>query len=167
MAHPLDDRIRDLEAVFDALPIAVFVAHDTGGNCITGNRAGHALLRKETDPGTPLSFVSENGHAKFRQDREGLSLDVQDLPVYRAAQGEPVRDFEFSLTFTDGTVRDVSADANPLRDENGDPCGCVMVLRDVTQQKLHEVHLRSFVTQAPAAIAMFDRNLFCLTASER
>ena len=67
--------------------------------------------------------------------KDGRELRLDELPAQRAARGEYVRDFEFSLVFDDGTTRHVLGYGTPLLDEQGNPRGAVHVLVDITAAK--------------------------------
>ena len=47
------------------------------------------------------------GRSHFRALKDGRELRLDELPAQRAARGEHVKDFEFSLAFDDGMVRHV------------------------------------------------------------
>lgn len=75
--------------------------------------------------------------------KDGRELRLDELPAQRAARGEAVRDFEFSIVFDDGTVRDLLGYGTPLLNEQGQPRGAVHVLVDITDRKRAEEQLRS------------------------
>jgi len=136
------DRATELEALLDAAPTPVFIAHDPDCTSLTGNRAANDLLRIPRGSETSLSAPDERRPGHFRAVKDGRELANEELPAQRAARGNQVRDFEFSLVFDDGTIRDVLGYGTPLHDEHGRPRGAVHVLVDITERKQMEEALR-------------------------
>jgi signal transduction histidine kinase len=98
--------------------------------------------------------------------KDGKKLRLEELPAQRAARGEPVRDFEFSIVFQDGAVREVLGYGTPLLDAAGKPRGAVHILVDITERKQvaealrqaheqlenHALHLEKLVVQRTARL---------------
>jgi PAS domain S-box-containing protein len=137
------ERARDLEALLDAVPTPVFIVHDPDSVHITGNRAADELLRNPRGAEASLTAPSDARPRHFKAIQDGRELASDDLPAQRAARGIPVRDFEFTLAFDDGTSRDVVGYGSPLWDEEGRPRGAVHVLVDITDRKRAEAEVRS------------------------
>lgn len=136
------ERATELEALLDAAPTPVFIAHDPDCASLSGNRAANDLLKIPHGSETSLSAPDERRPSHFRAMKNGCELMNEELPAQRAARGEEVRDFEFSLVFDDGTIRDVLGYGTPLCDEQGHPRGAVHVLVDITERKQMEEALR-------------------------
>jgi light-regulated signal transduction histidine kinase (bacteriophytochrome) len=66
-----------------------------------------------------------------------------------------VWDYEFSLAFDDGTVRDVLGYGTPLLDEARHPRGGILVLVDITDRK----HAEEVVRQTAAELARSNKDL--------
>lgn len=130
-------RAEELAALLDAVPMPVFIAHDSDGRHITGNRAADALLQNPRGSEASLSD-SEAVKPHFKAMRKGKVLSNDELPAQKAARGFPVDNFEFTLLFEDGTERDVLGYGAPLRDESGRPRGAINVLVDITERKRME-----------------------------
>ena len=77
----------------------------------------------------------------FRAMKDGRELMLDELPAQRAARGEHVQDFEFSLVFDDGTTRHLLAYGTPLWTIRGNPRGAVHTLVDITERKRDEEEL--------------------------
>ncbi|MCE9562631.1 MAG: PAS domain S-box protein [Planctomycetes bacterium] len=168
------ERAAELATLMDAVPTPIFLAHDPDCRHITGNRAADALLQNPRGAEASLSAPEETKPRHFKAVKDGRELGTKELPAQRAARGIAVADFEFALIFDDGTTRAILSYATPLWDDAGRPRGAVNVLVDITDRKTaehalkaREAQLHSFVDQAPAAIAMFDRNMNYLAASQR
>lgn len=92
----------------------------------------------------------------------------------RIRRGEHIQHYETIRVRKDGTKVDISITVSPLLNANGDVIGASTIARDITErkqveEKLHvsESMLKLFVEYAPAAIAMFDRNMQYIAASRR
>ncbi len=108
---------------------------------------------------------------------EGATLRIEELcdglePRW-IANGSRIRDDDGVFHRSDGTEFPVAYVLNPIVREGGVQ-GAVLVFRDVTEQKrVQEAFarehdkLRSIISQAPIAMAMFDREMRYLVHSER
>jgi two-component system CheB/CheR fusion protein len=145
------ERAAELATLLDATPTPVFIVHDPGGAHITGNRAANELLRNP--PGGEASLAApENAKPHhFKAMKDGRELRTDELPAQRAARGESIRDFEFSLAFEDGTTRNVVAYGTPLHDAHGNARGAVHVLVDITERKRAEMDLTAAKAAAEEA----------------
>jgi PAS domain S-box-containing protein len=92
----------------------------------------------------------------------------------RALAGEVVRTEEDRFVFPDGSVRWRRWEARPWRDGHGALGGIVLFSEDITDRKRTEAALRGsedrlrlFIEHAPAALAMFDREMRYLAVSRR
>ena len=166
-------RLAELAIILDAVPMPILITHDLDSLDITGNRAAANLLKQPRNAEASLTAFADVKPHHFRAVKDGRDLSLEELPAQIAARGTRVENFEFTLVFDDGTARDVLSYGGPLRDEKGQLRGAVNVLMDITERKqaekaikAREAQLHSYVQQAPAAIAMFDRNMNCLAASQ-
>jgi signal transduction histidine kinase len=129
----LDARTEELEAVMNAVPVAIWVAHDRECRRVTGNRESHRLLR--IPEGTSVSDLAalSSQEPTFRVQRDGMDIRPEELPIrIAAARGIAVRDVGFDLVFADGEVRRMFGSALPLLDDQGQPRGAVASFLDVT-----------------------------------
>jgi two-component system, cell cycle sensor histidine kinase and response regulator CckA len=136
-------RAAEMEALMDAAPAAIFVAHDAGCRHMSGNRMVYDLLQRP--PGSNLSKSAPEGEGpvNFRTMRGGVEIPAEELPIQRAASsGQAVRDSEMELVFEDGVSVSLLGDAVPLLDETGRPRGAVGAFIDITGRKLAERRLR-------------------------
>jgi signal transduction histidine kinase/CheY-like chemotaxis protein len=137
------ERAAELQAIMDAIPVAVLIARDLECRHTIGNRKAYDLFR--LPPGSNLSKSAPEGEAPstYRVMRFRKEVPPHELPVQKAAAtGQPVREYEFELGFEDGTRRDMIGFAVPLLDAQGYPRGAVGVFADITDRKRSEERLR-------------------------
>jgi PAS domain S-box-containing protein len=133
---------KELEAVLDAVPVSVFIAHDVACEDITANRAGYEQLRLPKG-----ANVSRNapppGQVGFRLMRNGAVVPIGELPMQRAAAtGNAEYGVPLSVVFDDGIERYTEFNAVPLLGEDGKPRGVVGASIDLTERKRAEEELR-------------------------
>jgi PAS domain S-box-containing protein len=135
-------RVKELEAILDAVPVPVLIAHDVECRYITGNRAASEQLREAR--GQNLSQSAPPGERPaFRQIKNGVEIPADLLPMQQAAAtGKPIYQRELTLLYEDGTTREEIANAVPFLDESGRPRGAVGASMDVTELKRTERALR-------------------------
>jgi signal transduction histidine kinase/FixJ family two-component response regulator len=141
------ERAAELEAILDAVPTAIFIAHDPDCIHITGNRAGDELLRNLRGAEASLTASAETRPRHFKAVKDGRELTTDELPAQRAAKGIPVQNFEFNLVFDDGTTREMLAYATPLLDDEGRPRGAINVLVDLSERKQAEAAVLRAIEQ--------------------
>jgi PAS domain S-box-containing protein len=88
-------------------------------------------------------------------------------------EGKELRDFEDVFIKKDGSFFDVMYSSSPLK-KNGIISGLIVVFRDITEIKKSQLALkeseeksRLFVEYAPAAMAMFDKEMRYVSVSKR
>jgi len=137
-----DQAVR-LQAVLDATPAVIWIAHDPECRNITGNRASAKLLR--LDPGANVSkSATSAGHlAHYRVLQNGAELAPEDMPVQKVARtGRPMIGCAIEIVFDDGEARTLVGNVTPVRDGGRRPSGAVAAFIDITdlrrmEQALH------------------------------
>lgn len=138
----LHDRVRELQALLDVLPVGVFIAQDPDCRVITANRAGTRMLRLPDDANASKT-APDDAPLPFSVFRDGRPVADADLPMQRCARtGRPVDGEEYDVTFDDGTTTNLYEFVTPLRDERGAVRGCVGAFVDITDRKRAEAALR-------------------------
>lgn len=132
----------ELQAVMDALPALVFVAHGADGSRIAANRFAAEALRLQ--PGRAIEMVIGSGDraGQWRLVQDGADLHTDEFPVQKAARGTEARNAEFDLVFRDAGSCTLFGNAVPVRDAAGECHGSVGVFLDVTARRRAEDELR-------------------------
>ena len=133
------ERATELQAMMDAAPAVILVAHDPECRHITGNRTAYELMRQA--PGTNLSLAAPEGErpTNRRVVQDGVEVSLSEMPLHKAAlTGQPWRNYEIDVEFADGSSIDLLGNVEPLLDEEGASRGAVAVLSDITERKRAE-----------------------------
>ncbi|HEX8438353.1 ATP-binding protein [Archangium sp.] len=122
----------------------------------------------ERQHGVPLRVV---GSAEWVErygltDEEGRPLPLEQVPLYRALQGEFVRDLILWVRRPDGTRLPLSVTAGPLRRPDGTLAGALLSARDVALRRALEKEreealalLDTLLDTAPVGLSFLDREL--------
>ncbi len=129
-------RAGELQALFDAAPMALWIAHDTACRRITGNAYADRLFHARR--GANISSSAPPGQAAvvYKVFRDGLELKPEEMPAQvAAATGQSVMGEEFDLIFEDGRTLHLLESAVPLFDADGRSRGAVIAGADITDRK--------------------------------
>jgi PAS domain S-box-containing protein len=155
--------------VIDALPAALYMT-DAEGRITFYNEAAAALWGCRPELGDSKFCASWK---LYRPD--GTPLPHDECPMAMALQEKrPIRGVEAVAERPDGTRVHFFPYPAPLFDANGRLTGAINMLVDISGRKRaeealaeREAQLAVFVEHAPAAIAMFDRDMRYLAVSRR
>ena len=137
-------RAEELKTILDAVPAVVWIASDPESRQIAGNRPSYELLRLPEGVNASMSAPEGERPINYRVIKQGRELKPEEMPVQLAAKGEVLRDFEFGVEFTDGTVRHLLGNACPLYDAEGQPRGSVAAFIDITERKAMQDKLEDY-----------------------
>jgi PAS domain S-box-containing protein len=144
LAGELADRVGELQAILDAAPVAIWIAHDPQCLRITGNAFADRVVT-QSEPGGNSSQSAPSGDAivVFKVFRGGVELPPAELPAQvAAATGRPVKQEEIDMVFPGGRTVNMLLGAMPLFDAEGRVRGSVVAGADVTETKRAEEALR-------------------------
>ena len=134
----LESQVRELNALFDTLPVAVMI-YDQHGRTIERNQL--VLDYYGVDPlvadRSELMEILKITHA------DGSPIEsIKNMPAGQALHGSQVRNERYRFTRTDGEEKYVMASANPIRDGSGQIVGAVATWNDITELEKAEAAQR-------------------------
>ncbi len=136
----LRQRAEEVERLLEAVPAAVWVAHDPQCLTITGNRRANEFY--EAQAGENVSATTLPEVRRFFTP-DGQELRGEELPMQKAiATNQDVRDVELHVQLPSGKRIAMLGSAVPLRDHAGSARGCIGTFLDITERKRTEEALR-------------------------
>jgi PAS domain S-box-containing protein len=136
-------RAIELQAIMDAMPIAMVISRDRECRYIVGNHSAYELLR--LPPGTDLSKFARGGEmpARMLVMKDGSEIPPHERPLRKTiATGQPVYNQELELAFEDGSRARIIGNAVPFLDAEGRSRGAVAIFMDITERIRNEERLR-------------------------
>jgi len=145
-------RLDELAAVLDAVPVAVYIAHDPQALHITGNRLSYEWQRIPV--GTNLSKSAPEGERPemFSLFKDGVEIPPANMPSQMSATGIEINDCELDIVSSDGEIRHILGNARPLRDEQGNLRGSISAFIDITDRKKAHENLEEKVKERTAEL---------------
>jgi len=149
---------QELQAVFAAVPAAVWIARDPKCDDIAGNAVANQFYEAEEGEN-----VSANASSVRRFFRDGKELSPEELPMqYAATHNIDTGQDEFEVLLPSGKRRCLLGGATPLRDPDGQVSGCVGAFIDISKRKQAEEQLaeaRAEAVQHAAELESFFSNM--------
>ncbi|MDJ0679524.1 MAG: PAS domain S-box protein [Xenococcaceae cyanobacterium MO_167.B52] len=144
MELELDKKNNFLEKLLDNLSDGI-VSCDRNGSLTVFNKATrefHGLPRQAI----PAEQWAEY-YDLYLSDGKTM-MSKEDIPLFRALQGESVRDVEMMIIPKQGKPRTLLANGDPILNSNGEKIGAIATMRDITERK-----------QAEKAVAQLNEEL--------
>ncbi len=135
-------RSNELATVLDAVPVAVYIAHDSQVLQLTGNRLSYEWQSVPAGTNFSKSAPEEERPEMFKLFKNGVEIPPEKMPSQMAATGVEVNNCELDIVSSDGKIRHVLGNARPLLDEQGNPRGSVSAFIDITERKKAEEALK-------------------------
>jgi PAS domain S-box-containing protein len=157
----LQERVAELEAIMQVLPVGVAVSQDPESTVVTANLAlSHLLgvkpgenIAPQIDPANPRSL---------EMYKEGRRIASADHPLLRSARtGQQSGSLELEIRRLDGEPIFLQSSASPLFNQHGNVRGAVGAFINVTDRKRLEDLLREradLLELATEAIIVRDMN---------
>lgn len=148
----------------EAVPAAVWIAHDPECHAVTANLAAHRLMRRPPGSVMTATPAGEPYPFPFKIQKQGQDIDLSELPMQRAGRTGQACEDNFEFVFEDGATTAIYGRAVPLRDDLGMVQGVIGAFFDVTEQKqiaeaLQQKQARLDLAQAAAKIGCFEWNI--------
>jgi hypothetical protein len=147
----LQQRLHELESLFDLLPVGVAIARDSECRDVIANPAFLRMLG--LDPMTnPSKSGPEAARLPFRVMENGVEVASENLPLQRAARDGVSVNSLCHIVRDDGELVTLQGNTMPLTGPDGEPCGSVGVFVDVTERE----HLIRELTAAQRRIKTLE-----------
>ena len=156
----LQERVAELEAIMQVLPVGVAVSQNPESTVVTANLALSDLLGVK--PGENIATRIDPASADFQTFKEGRRLVSVDHPLLRSAKtGQQSGSLELEIQRSDKESIYLQSSASPLFNQNGNVRGAVGAFINVTDRKRLEDLLREradLLELATEAIVVRDMN---------
>lgn len=154
-------RLDLLRNVVDILPVGVWILDETG-KILYGNSAGHRIWA-----GGRYVGVEQYGEYKGWWVATGKRIEPEEWAAARAIRtGETSIDEEVEIECFDGTRKIILNSAMPIRDEDDNIVGAVIVNHDITERKRFEERLREMTERDPLTNTYNRRHLYAILERE-
>ncbi len=150
-----------LQAAMDQSPVGISIANAPDGSIRYVNKAG--LIIRGDDSRDFVAGASINQYLVRRPqlDLDGRPLELDEIPLTRAALYGEASSREFIIQRPDGSHRIVFANAAPIKNQQGEVVAAIAVFQDITERKQDEdalqeaqAILQAAMDQSPAGIVI-------------
>lgn len=131
------EKSKELETILNTIPTPVWIAHDSKGKVITGNKASYLVLN--VPEGENISATSEEPFINELVSHyiDGKKVEPEDLPMQRCLRtGETIADTEIEYRFSNGDIKYLMGNCVPFFDINNNVRGCISSFSDITGIKI-------------------------------
>lgn len=130
----LTNRVVELQTLLDIIPIGIAIATDPTCTQMQNNAYLRQLLGVHSGSNISKSAPADQQPA-YRVLQSGQEISASDLPMQVAARlGIDVRNVEFDILLSDGTIHQILSYATPLRDQQGQIRGAIGAFLDITER---------------------------------
>lgn len=136
----LKDRTRELEAVLETVPVAVWFTYDPKGIKVIRNRFAAELMGLSTEDHSTFGVTDTVIDTVATKD--GVPVSRDDRPLTRSMRGDHTTNEEFLYILPNGTQLVLLSSARPILDDAGVIIGAVQVSLDITDRKRGEEERR-------------------------
>lgn len=156
---------RSLAATFDAITEGVIVC-DAAGKILQSNATARSLLHLDEGEKTAFTFVREQCKKQVPHDLEGNVKSDDGWPLARILRGERLSGKHTAELFCNSPTGQrllLNISGAPIYNATGTITGAVLVLRDITEQRLLEQQLQLSERKYRALV---DSNIVGVTVSD-
>lgn len=173
IAQELEQKQQLLDAVLETIDVGV-IACSSAGELTLFNRVAREFHGLPVQNTAPDQWA--NQYDLFQGDGK-TRLAKPDIPLFRALQGEIVRDAEMAIKSPQSSPRFLLASGRPLIGKDGKNLGAVVAMQDVSERKevqnrlaVSEQRIRAITDNLPMLIGQIDKDenfLFLNKRAER
>ena len=141
----LKKRTRELEAVLETAPVAVWFTYDPEGIRVIRNRFAAELMGLSTEDHSTFGVTDTVINTIATKD--GVQISRDDRPLTRSMRGKHTDNEEFVYVLPSGRQLVLLTSARPIRDDAGQIIGAVQVSLDITDRKRGEEERRLLASE--------------------
>ncbi len=141
----LEDRVVELQTLFDVIPVGIAIAEDPACDVVRINPNLSAQLGVPITQNASLNLPNRD-RLPFRVYQSGRELTSDEVPMQRSVNlGRAISGQEIDVVKPDGQSLKLLSESAPLFDEQGQVRGCIAAFVDITDRHRIEANLRDAV----------------------